>query len=237
MGRWFMYIRKAGQRGHVSFDWLDSHHSFSFGHYYDPDHMGWGVLRVINDDEIAPGGGFDTHGHRDMEIISYVVEGSIRHRDSMGNESVLRPGEVQRMSAGTGVYHSEFNGSSDSVLKLLQIWIHPNRTGIAPGYEQREIVQQGRLTDLVTATGRGDSLDIHQDVTIQRLVLPDGESIQLSMPEGRMGYLHLVAGQVMDAQIGLLAAADAVGLQAGESLSLTATQPVEALWFDLPGQA
>ena len=230
-----MYIRRSDQRGRASFGWLDSHHSFSFGHYYDPKHMGWGVLRVINDDVVAPGAGFDTHGHRDMEIVSYMLKGGIRHRDSMGHESVLKAGEVQRMTAGTGVLHSEFNDSPSESLKFLQIWIMPNQQGLEPGYEQREVPQQGALTDLVTPNGRGDSLRIHQDAVIQRLVLAAGESVELTQAEGRRGYLHLIDGELEAGEsIGAMQAGDAVGLEQGESLSVTATRPVEGLWFDLP---
>ena len=234
-----MYIRKSDQRGRARFGWLDSHHSFSFGHYYDPQHMGWGALRVINDDEVAPGAGFDTHGHRDMEIISYVLQGSIRHRDNMGHESVLKAGEIQRMTAGTGILHSEFNDSRSEALKFLQIWIMPDTQGLEPGYEQRELPQKGALTDLVTPDGRGNSLKIHQDAVIQRLVLDSGEPIKLSTPEKRKGYLHIIRGKLIgndqNALEGELSTGDAVGLRGGETLSITASRPVEALWFDLCG--
>lgn len=230
-----MYIRQADQRGHAQFEWLNSYHTFSFGHYYDPSHMGWGALKVINDDTVAAGAGFDTHGHRDMEIVTYVLTGSIRHRDSMGNESVLKAGEVQRMTAGTGVMHSEYNDSAVLPLQLLQIWVLPNQKRLVPGYEQKAIPQQGRLTPLITPDGRAGSLSIHQNVEIQRLILAVGESMVLTPTHGRKGYLHLIAGNVaisLDTDPGELSEGDGVGLIETESLSLKATQPVEALWFD-----
>ncbi|KZZ46584.1 pirin, partial [Thalassolituus sp. HI0120] len=162
-----------------NFGWLNSQHSFSFGHYYDPKHMGFSALRVINDDSVAPGAGFDTHGHRDMEIISYVLEGAIEHKDSMGHSYIVPAGDVQRMSAGTGVTHSEFNHSKQHNLRFLQIWIQPNKLGITPGYQQQKIEQRGKLTPLVTPDGSDGSLSIQQDVSLYRVALNRGESLQL----------------------------------------------------------
>ena len=227
-----LYLRRADDRGKANFGWLDSRHSFSFGHYYDPKHMGISVLRVINDDTVAPGAGFDTHGHRDMEIISYVLKGAIEHKDSMGNSFVVPAGEVQRMTAGTGVTHSEFNHSQTEALKFLQIWIIPNQRDLSPGYEQKAIVQSGQLTPLVTPDGKDGSLTVHQNASIYRLALKDGETLSLS-PEKGVGYLHLIEGGVA-VNGGLLAAGDGLGVME-ESLALTAEKSgVTALWFDLP---
>jgi redox-sensitive bicupin YhaK (pirin superfamily) len=227
------YLRRAGDRGQADFGWLQSRHSFSFGNYYDPAHMGLSVLRVINDDQVAGGAGFDTHGHRDMEIISYVLDGAIKHADSMGNEFVVRAGEVQRMSAGTGVYHSEFNRSPDAELRFLQIWVVPNKKGIAPGYEQKAIEQTSKLTPLVTSDGRDGSLTMHQDANLYRLRLRSGESYRLTNGK-RAGYLHIVKGsaQVGDLQ---LQAGDAVGFIRPQEADVIASENnFEALWFDLP---
>ena len=230
------YFRPADSRGRASFGWLESQHSFSFGHYYDPRHMGLSVLRVINDDTVIGGAGFDTHGHRDMEIISYVLEGSIEHKDSMGNRFVVPAGEVQRMSAGTGIMHSEYNGSRQDTLKFLQIWILPDRKGLAPDYEQARIAQTDTLTPLVTPDGRAGSLSINQDAFMYRLRLTPGEGHELTLGE-RVGYLHVVSGSALSGEQ-RLAAGDGVGLITSKSLSLTALdEPFEALWFDLPAQS
>jgi len=231
-----MYIRSSEDRGTANFGWLHSRHSFSFGHYYDPRHMGISALRVINDDEVAPGAGFDTHGHRDMEIISYILEGAIEHKDSMGNQFIVPAGEVQRMSAGTGITHSEFNHSSDKPLKFLQIWIQPNQTGIQPSYEQKAIAQSGKLTPLVTPDGRDGSLSLHQNAEMHRLVLNTAEQIQL-LPQLGCGYLHIIEGKLTLDSAGesiQLTNGDAVGIQ-NQSLDITAESSVTALWFDLPG--
>lgn len=233
-------IRRAAERGHANFGWLNSFHSFSFGEYYDARHMGWSVLRVINDDTVAPGSGFGAHPHRDMEIISYVLQGQIRHQDSMGNVSILKAGEVQRMSAGTGVMHSEYNAGHEP-LKFLQIWILPSRRGIEPGYEQQTVEVTGALTPLVTADGRDNSLRLHQDVGIHRLQLAAGESFSFDSGK-RRGYLHLIQGELQAAIRSrgsegsdlLLGAGDAVGLESAEQLQLQARGDVHALWFDLP---
>lgn len=227
-----IYQRPAKERGRASFGWLDSKHSFSFGSYYDPQHMGISVLRVINDDTVAPGAGFATHGHQDMEIISYVLEGAIEHKDSMGNQFVVPAGDVQRMSAGTGITHSEFNHSGSEPLKFLQIWIVPAQKGIAPGYEQKAIAQDGELTPLVTPDGRDGSLTLHQDASLYRLQLDPGSTRELSAGK-RTGYLHVISG---DATLGeaALTAGDGIGVQ-DDSLKIAAGQQgLTALWFDLP---
>jgi hypothetical protein len=226
-----LYFRPGNARGRANFGWLNSQHSFSFGHYYDPKHMGFSALRVINDDSVAPGAGFDTHGHRDMEIISYVLEGAIEHKDSMGHSYIVPAGDVQRMSAGTGVTHSEFNHSKQHNLRFLQIWIQPNKLGITPGYQQQKIEQRGKLTPLVTPDGSDGSLSIQQDVSLYRVALNRGESLQLDTLQ-RPGYFHLIEGSVNinDHQ---LMAGDALGAFE-EPLQLNAQEPLIALWFDLP---
>ncbi|WP_369857381.1 pirin family protein [Candidatus Thalassolituus haligoni] len=231
-----IYFRPSQQRGHVNIGWLNSFHSFSFGHYHAPEHMGWGLLRVINDDTVAASAGFEAHGHRDMEIISYVLEGALRHQDSTGKTSVLKAGEIQRMTAGSGIVHSEFNQSPEAQVHFLQIWIHPNERGLEPGYQQRQVPQQGPLTAIVSPDARGNSLKIHQDVVISRLQLQPGESITLPVGS-RAGYLHMIEGSaavnVVDQPLG---PGDAVGIMAATGLTLSATADTHltALWFDLP---
>lgn len=225
------YFRNENDRGRANFGWLDSKHSFSFGHYYDAQHMGFSVLRVINDDTVTPGAGFDTHGHRDMEIISYVLEGAIEHKDSMGEHFVLPAGEVQRMSAGTGVTHSEFNNSQKDNLRFLQIWIQPKIKGIKPSYEQRAIEQNGPLTPLVTPDGTDNSLTINQDASMYRLQLNAGESYALDTLS-RPGYLHVIEGE-LSVNNQKLAQGDAIGAYE-EKLEITAKETLTALWFDLP---
>jgi quercetin 2,3-dioxygenase len=233
------YLRRNEERGRANFGWLDSKHSFSFGHYYDPQHMGISVLRVINDDTVAPGAGFDTHGHQNMEIISYVLEGSIEHKDSTGNHYRIPAGEVQRMSAGTGVTHSEYNASKEAPLKFLQIWIQPKDMDIEPSYQQRAIVQSAALTALVTPDGEANSLHIHQDARIYRLRLKTGEKAALTT-RGNHGYLHIITGSA-DVQrkdvTTALAAGDALGgsLTSEEHFQVKAkNNDFEALWFELP---
>jgi len=230
------YVRKADSRGKANFGWLDSKHSFSFGSYHDPAHMGISALRVINDDHIAPGAGFDTHGHRDMEIITYVTEGALEHKDTLGNKSVTHAGEVQRMTAGTGIMHSEFNHSQTEPVKLLQIWIQPNQRDLEPGYEQSRIEQQGQLTPLVTPVGKDGlgkdgTLKIHQSAAIHRLQLAEGESFELV--SNRTGYLHLVSGSALINE-SEMTEGDALGTPPGTTLAIQAQSGLEALWFDLP---
>ncbi|MDB4980132.1 MAG: quercetin 2,3-dioxygenase [Myxococcales bacterium] len=187
----------AAERGHTKIDWLDSHHTFSFGEYHDPAHMGFRALRVVNDDRVAPGRGFPTHGHADMEIISYVLEGALEHKDSLGTGSVIRPGDVQRMSAGTGVRHSEFNASRTEPVHFLQIWIIPDRRGHAPGYEQKafsEADRRGRLRLVGSPDGREGSVSLHQDVALYVGLFDEGETATLALRAGRHGFVHVATG-------------------------------------------
>ncbi|TMP24371.1 pirin family protein [Pseudoalteromonas rubra] len=225
-------IRRASERGLVNMGWLHSQHTFSFGHYYDPKHMGFSMLRVINDDTVAPGMGFDTHAHRDMEIISYVIQGALEHKDSRGNHHIIPAGDVQLMSAGTGITHSEYNYSATEQTRFLQIWIRPDVKGLSPSYAQANIEQDGPLTPLVTPNGQQGSLVIHQDASLHRLKLSEGETYTLNT-HNRWGYLHLVEGSAQTAEI-RLEPGDAIGLTAHESFTVEATAPLEALWFELP---
>ncbi|WP_444934169.1 pirin family protein [Microbulbifer sp. JTAC008] len=227
------YFRPSHERGQARFGWLDSKHTFSFGHYYDPKHMGFSALRVINDDTVKAGAGFDAHGHRDMEIISYILEGAIEHRDSEGNHFVVPAGEIQRMSAGKGITHSEYNHSKTKNLKFLQIWIQPNRKNIQPSYEQRAITQTGALTPLVTPNGRDNSLTIHQNASLFRLQLRAGERLKLDTLK-RPGYLHIITGNAELNGSHRLVAGDGLGVYR-EKIELTASEnDLIALWFDLP---
>jgi len=190
-------IRRADDRGQAQFGWLDSRHTFSFGHYHDNRFMGFGPLRVINDDRVTPGAGFDTHGHRDMEIVTYVLEGALEHKDSLGTGSVIRPGDVQRMSAGTGILHSEFNHSKTEPVHFLQIWILPDRAGIEPGYEQKafaELDRRDRLALLASRDGRGGSVTVHQDIDLLGGLLSPGAVVEHRLGEGRVAWLHVAEG-------------------------------------------
>ena len=192
-------VRKSEARGHARHDWLDSYHSFSFADYYDPAHVAFGALRVINEDRVQPGRGFGTHGHRDMEILSYVLSGALEHKDSLGTGSVIRPGDVQRMSAGTGVMHSEFNPSSTDETHFLQIWILPRFTGMRPGYEQKRFAEEekrGRLALIASADGRDGSVTVHQDVSVYAGLFDDDESAELDVAAGRRTYVHVARGAV-----------------------------------------
>ncbi|GAA0375174.1 pirin family protein [Bowmanella denitrificans] len=229
------YIRLADSRGRANFGWLDSRHTFSFGHYHDAQHMGISALRVINDDRVRGGAGFDTHGHRDMEIISYVLEGALQHKDSTGNEFNIPAGDVQLMSAGSGILHSEYNASRTDTVHFLQIWIQPNVRGVKPGYQQATIQQMDKLTPLVTPDGRDGTLSIRQDATLSRLELRAGESIELPVGD-RSGYLHMLSGQAQSGQQSLHSG-DGVGLVHSHALHLQAKTDLQALWFDLPAQA
>jgi len=226
------YIRKSADRGKANFGWLDSKHSFSFSNYYDKKHMGVSVLRVINDDMVMPGKGFGEHGHRDMEIISYVIEGALQHEDSTGNSYKVPAGDVQRMSAGRGVMHSEFNASKKDKVKFLQIWIQPNITGIKPSYQQKSIRQKGQLTSLVNPNGDNGALSINQDASLSRLVLKKGEDITFNTKQ-RIGYLHIIKGQ-LKANTEQFSAGDGFAVEAEQVLEINAHSGVEALWFDLP---
>jgi hypothetical protein len=226
------YIRKSESRGKANFGWLQSKHSFSFGNYYDKNHMGISVLCVINDDMVIPGEGFGEHSHRDMEIISYVLEGALKHEDSTGNEYVVPAGDVQRMSAGRGVMHSEFNASTQEKVKFLQIWIQPNELGIKPSYEQKSIIQNGPLTPLVNPKGENGALSINQDANLSRLILKKNKNFILST-KNRVGYLHIIKGQLL-AGNNIFSAGDGFSVEPEQAVELVADSTIEALWFDLP---
>lgn len=229
-------LRPAGERGHANHGWLDSWHSFSFADYFDPDHVHWGPLRVINEDRVAAGQGFGTHGHRDMEIISYVLEGALGHKDSMGNVETITPGEVQRMSAGTGVTHSEFNYDSAGTTHFLQIWILPERTGIEPGYEQKRFddsEKRGRLRLVVSPDGADGSVTIHQDARMYAGLFDGDGSAELAIAPGRLAYVHLVRGTatVNGRDLG---AGDALLYRDEPDVRIERGQGAEVLVFDLP---
>jgi quercetin 2,3-dioxygenase len=229
-------IRRAADRGHAQHGWLDSWHSFSFADYYDPAHMGFGPLRVINEDRIQPGTGFGTHGHRDMEIISYVLAGALGHRDSMGTGSTIVPGDVQRMSAGRGVQHSEQNHNKAGATHFLQIWIEPNVRGIAPGYEQKHFdaaSKRGRLRLVASPDGAEGSVTIHQDARIYAGLFDGAERAALPIAAGRRAYLHLVRG-ALTVNGTQLAAGDALKLAGVAEIVLEQGADAEALLFDLP---
>ncbi|MBL6431814.1 MAG: pirin family protein [Alphaproteobacteria bacterium] len=228
-------MRRAGR---ADFGWLDSRHSFSFGQYYDEDHMGFGALRVINEDKVAPGAGFGTHPHRDMEILSYVVEGALEHKDSIGTGSVIRPGDLQRMSAGTGIRHSEYNHSKDAPVHFLQIWILPERGGLEPGYEQKTFPlkdRDGRLVLLGSRDGGDGSVTIHQDVALYGTLLKPQASVSHALAEGRKAWIQLVRGTV-SVNGRTLEAGDGLGLDTAGALSITAQEDAELLLFDLAAQ-
>ncbi len=230
-------IRRAEERGHFDHGWLDTSHTFSFADYHDPAQMGFRSLRVINEDRVKPGQGFGTHGHRDMEILSYVLEGVLAHRDSTGAAGELRPGEVQRMSAGTGVRHSEFNGSREEPVHFLQIWLLPSRRGISPGYEQKAFVREekeGRLRLIASPDGRDGSLTIHQDATVHAAVLAENERATYALAPGRHGWVQVARGEV-DLDGRRLRAGDGAALSGEPGLSLTGRGKAlaEVLVFDL----
>ena len=229
-------VRHAQDRGHADHGWLDSHHSFSFGGYYDKAHMGFGPLRVINEDRVVPGAGFGTHGHRDMEILSYVLSGSLAHRDSLGNGSTIRPGDVQRMSAGTGIQHSEFNGSDAHPVHFLQIWIEPDRRGLPPSYEERHFDatgKRGRLRLIASPDRAGDSVLIHQDARLYSGLFTGVEQAQQALAPGRMAYVHLVRGQLTVNGV-VLNTGDALKLTDETEVALHDGDNAEVLVFDLP---
>ncbi len=229
-------MRPASERGHARLDWLSSYHTFSFGGYYDDEHMGVSNLRVINDDTVEPGGGFATHGHRDMEIITYVLSGQLEHKDSMGNGSVIRPGDVQRMSAGSGVRHSEFNPSATEPVHFLQIWLQPNRLGIAPGYAQQhfsEPERRGRLRLLVSPDGRDGSISAHQDALLHGTLLQAGESVEYLLADNRRAWLHVARGIVIVNGVEL-GAGDGLRIEKERAVRIEGRESAEALFFDLP---
>jgi redox-sensitive bicupin YhaK (pirin superfamily) len=231
-----LQVRKSESRGKANHGWLNSHHSFSFGHYHDPEHVGFGPLLVINEDKVEGGQGFGTHGHRDMEIISYVLEGALEHKDSMGTGSVLHYGDVQRMSAGTGVRHSEFNGSQKEKVHFLQIWIQPSEVGIPPSYEEKHFTPESKLGQLrliASNDGREGSVLVHQDAAIYATIMNTGDSLKHALAPGRVAYVHVIRGDVT---------VNGTALQGGDALKITNESLVtleqatasEILVFDLP---
>jgi redox-sensitive bicupin YhaK (pirin superfamily) len=229
-------LRRSEERGHANHGWLDSYHSFSFADYYDPQHMGFGPLRVINEDRVNGGQGFGTHGHRDMEIITYVLDGELAHKDSMGNGSVIRPGDVQRMSAGTGVRHSEYNHAQDRQTHLLQIWIEPNLSGIAPGYEEKRFDQaekRGRLRLIASPDGSEGSVVIHQDAKVFAGLFDGDERAGISLKPGRRAYVHVARGTV-SVNGTELKAGDALKAVDETKIELGQGRQAEVLVFDLP---
>lgn len=228
-------VRKAEDRGHADHGWLSSHHTFSFADYYDPRFMGFGALRVINDDTVAGGGGFPPHAHRDMEIISYVLDGALEHKDSMGNGSVMRPGDVQRMSAGTGVTHSEFNASKKSPVHFLQIWLLPHKPRLPAGYEQKHFSdddKRGRLRLLASPDGAEGSVRVQQDVRMFATLLEGGQTVTHSFAKGRKGWLHVASGT---AEVGgrALKAGDGVAIEDEAQVAIRSQDRGEVLLFDL----
>ena len=230
-------VRHAKDRGHANHGWLQSHHSFSFADYYDEKNVEFGPLRVINEDTVAPAAGFGTHGHRDMEIVSYVLDGELQHKDSLGNGSVIRPGDVQRMSAGRGVQHSEFNPSPDNAVHFLQIWIKPNVFGIAPSYEQKNFPvsqKRGKLVLIASGDGAAGALTLHQNARLYAGLLDGAETAELHLGPERIAYVHVARGRI---------SVNAIELSQGDGLKITATgslilksgKSAEVLVFDLPG--
>lgn len=228
-------IRPSEARGRARFDWLDSRHSFSFGDYFDPAHMGFRALRVINEDKVVPGGGFPTHGHADMEIVSYVLEGALEHKDSLGTGTVIRPGEVQRMTAGTGIRHSEYNPSREEPVHFLQIWILPERKGLRPSYEQKafsDADRRARLCLVASRDGREGSVTVHQDVSLYASLLEPGERVEHAFAAGRHGWIQVVRGRIL-ANRRSLGAGDGAAISDEASISLEGKGRAELLLFDL----
>lgn len=228
-------VRRSHERGQAKYSWLESKHTFSFGHYYDVRHMGFSALRVINDDIVSPGTGFDTHGHKDMEILSYVLEGSIEHKDSQGNTKVLTAGEFQLMSAGSGIYHSEYNASKTGVLKFLQIWIQPNTFGNKPSYIQKDFGKLPGLTSIVTPNGENGTLPIKQDARVDQLILEPGKELKLDIATNRKIYVHMVEGTLTIDETDLNGG-DGAKIENKQSIifSNNGESKVTALVFDLP---
>jgi redox-sensitive bicupin YhaK (pirin superfamily) len=230
-------VRHADERGRANIDWLDSRHTFSFGHYYDPKQMGFGPLRVINEDRVRPGAGFDTHGHRDMEIISYVLEGALEHKDSIGTGSVIRPGDVQVMSAGTGIRHSEFNHSEQEPVHFLQIWVLPDRTGLPPRYDQKAFADAeklGRLRLVGSPDGRDGSIVIHQDADIFAALLNNSNAVAHVLRPGRKGWVQVVRG-TLEVNGRTVRAGDGVAIEDEPAVTIASrADGSEVLVFDLP---
>lgn len=229
-------LRKSQERGHAHHGWLDSYHSFSFARYYDPQYMGYSVLRVINEDVVAPAQGFGMHPHRDMEIVTYMLQGALRHEDSMGNGSVIRAGDVQRMTAGTGVVHSEFNASATEPVHLLQIWLLPERNNITPGYEEKHFAQaekQDRWCLVASRDGREGSLVIHQDVALYASCMSQGTHLSYTVKNERSIYVQVTRGSItLNGEA--LHAGDAAAIDAQQTIKLVADAAAELLLFDLP---
>jgi quercetin 2,3-dioxygenase len=228
-------LRKSNERGYADHGWLKSYHSFSFASYHDPEHMGFGNLRVVNEDRIAPGTGFGTHGHRDMEIISYVLSGSLAHKDSIGNGAAIPPGDVQRMSAGRGIMHSEFNHEKDAATHFLQIWIEPSERSIAPGYEQKhfaEAEKRGALRLVASNDGRDGSVTIHADASLYAGLFSGAESASIAIDPQRKGYVHVVRGSAAVNGVALNAG-DALKLEGESQVTIANGQDAEVLVFDL----
>ncbi|MCC7305860.1 MAG: pirin family protein [Alphaproteobacteria bacterium] len=228
-------IRKSADRGHIEHSWLDTYHTFSFGRYYDRNHMGFGPLRVINEDRVLGGKGFDTHPHDNMEIVTYVLEGALAHKDSMGNGSTIRPGDVQRMSAGTGVTHSEYNPSETDPVHLLQIWFLPEKENIPPGYAQKGFApegKQGRLQLLVSREGRDGSLSINQDIDMYAAVLGGNDTIAHALKPGRLGWLQVAKGS-LDINGQALAAGDGAAIRDEAEITLSGAKEAEIVLFDM----
>ena len=228
-------VRRAKERGHAQHGWLESYHTFSFADYYEPSFMGFRALRVINEDRVQPGQGFGTHSHRDMEIVTYVLEGALAHKDSLGTGSIIRPGDVQRMSAGTGVAHSEFNHSPTELVHFLQIWILPEEEGLAPSYEQRsfpEAERTDRLCLVASRDAREGSVKVHQDVDLHAATLFSGAALEHSLRAGRHAWLQVARGK-LSANDQLLSAGDGAAFSDESAVSLVAREPAEILLFDL----
>ena len=229
-------LRRSEERGHANHGWLDSYHSFSFARYYDPAHMGYSVLRVINEDVVAASQGFGMHPHRDMEIVTYMLKGAIRHQDSLGNGSVIKAGDVQRMTAGTGIVHSEFNASDAEDAHLLQIWLLPERNNLTPGYEEKHFdaaEKQDRWKLIASRGGIGGSLHINQDVSLYASVISTGKTLDYAIEPGRHLYLQLARGRLQLGDV-LLEAGDAAKVEALDAISVEALEEAEVLLFDLP---
>jgi redox-sensitive bicupin YhaK (pirin superfamily) len=229
-------IRRSSERGMADHGWLRSYHSFSFADYRDPRHMGFGPLRVINEDRVQPGRGFGEHGHRDMEIVSYVLEGALAHRDSLGNGSVLRPGDVQRMTAGTGVTHSEYNASDREPVHFLQVWIEPRSRGLAPGYEEARFdaaSKRARLALIASGDGREGSVTLHQDASIHAALLDGDDAVELALAPGRRAYVHMARGTA-HVNGEPLQAGDALKISGEERVWIDRARSAEVLVFDLP---
>lgn len=228
-----VYLRRSNERGPSDLGWLQSRHTFSFASYFDPDHMGVSVLRVLNEDQVQPGSGFATHSHQDMEIISFVMQGTIEHKDSMGNVEVLPANEFQLMSAGTGITHSEYNPSDSQTLSFLQIWIQPAELGVTPSYQQKPFGASKGLALIVSPDGRDGTLRIHQDACLFQLRLDGGQTEQHTLVAGRTSYIHVISGH-LGVNEHDLEAGDGIGLSGVATIQLSARDATQALLFDLP---